>query len=582
MNETLQASFEAQLERDPARRAVGFLAPTGVVTWHTWEELHARAAAQALGLRQLGVQPKDVVILALPSNEACAILLLAVLLCGAVPLLVAPPVLQGMHSNLAAVLARMVVKLAPKLVLCPSRMVEQRQELESRRRQTRFLFGAEAVPALSGNLAPPRLDAHAVVALQLTSGTTGFPRVCQWRQQPVLAALAGMRAAMRLAADDLCFNWTPLYHDMGLVNNFFLCLASGVPLVMAGPQDFVKRPALWLRGMAETGATLSWSPNFGFALAVRKITPADMDGVRLERVRALWNAAERIHLETMQSFHSRFAPYGLRWEAMQTNFGCAECVGGVAFSSLEAPLRWEHLDGEALQSRHQAVALEAAARNTVTVVGVGRAAPGVDLRILSRLGKPLADGQVGEIAVHTPSRMQGYVGDRKETRRALHGKLLRTGDLGYKRGDELFWVGRVRERITVQGRKVDPSYFETALAQVAGLRPGCFVAFGIDDARRGTQRVVVAAEVGQPSVRPFAEIAAEIRDRIFHHLGLEVSETLLVARGTLAKTSSGKRRHQHFRRLYLEGKLRSLEPQQGVYDASPVHPAADEPTRLGR
>ena len=57
------------------------------------------------------------------------------------------------------------------------------------------------------------------------------------------------------------------------------------------------------------------------------------------------------------------------------------------------------------------------------------------------------------------------------------------------------------------------------------------------------------------------EISGEIRDQVFERLGVNVNEVVLVKQDTLTKTSSGKRRHRHFRRLYLEGKLNPFEWQ---------------------
>ena len=68
--------------------------------------------------------------------------------------------------------------------------------------------------------------------MQLTSGTTGFPRICVWQQRNVTAAFDGMAAAMGVGGDDRFVNWTPLYHDMGLINNFLMCVTRGIPLVM--------------------------------------------------------------------------------------------------------------------------------------------------------------------------------------------------------------------------------------------------------------------------------------------------------------------------------------------------------------
>jgi acyl-CoA synthetase (AMP-forming)/AMP-acid ligase II len=151
--------------------------------------------------------------------------------------------------------------------------------------------------------------------------------------------------------------------------------------------------------------------------------------------------------------------------------------------------------------------------------------------------------------------MTAYLGQARETKRALAGGYLRTGDLGYRRGEEVFWVGRTRERIAVRGRKLDPSDFEGILLTVDGLRRGCFAAFGVDDPVRGTQRLVLVVESQEPATRSPRGLAEEIRERVVAELGVAVDDLLVVRSGTLTKTSSGKRRHRIFKERYLAGLL---------------------------
>ena len=135
----------------------------------------------------------------------------------------------------------------------------------------------------------------------------------------------------------------------------------------------------------------------------------------------------------------------------------------------------------------------------------------------------------------------------------IKGDCVLTGDLGYLRGEELFWVGRKRERINLAGVKHDPSDFEALLNEIEGLRKGCFAAFGVEDESIGTQRLYLVCEVVKDVQRPLGEICDEIRREIATRLGVTPGEVALVEKGLLTKTSSGKRRHLHFRDLYLKG-----------------------------
>lgn len=563
MDKTLQRELLNHLEKWPECNALAYINSRGEFSWRTLEEICRQAGGYSARLRELGLGRGDVCILALSSDSFCAVLLIATLLLGAIPLLVAPPFIQlkGRYSNLTQVLRYMIRKTKPKIVIAPKAIVDMREELEASRKKTHIIFGEENLnpdpTAAMPQVTPLESD---IAAMQLTSGTTGFPRVCVWKQKNVMAALDGMALAMEINKDDRCLNWTPLYHDMGLVNNFLLCLTKGIPLTMLNPIDFVNKPALWLRGLSDTASTITWSPNFGFAITAEVVRDDQIENVRLDQVRAFWNAAERIHIETLQAFYKRFAPFGLQRDSLKTNYGCAENVGGATFSDPNGPIVVEQVDERMLQQKGIARPLRQSdeGRQTIRVVGVGRPSPGIEIEILSQKGRRLPDGHVGEFALKTPSRMVGYLGQARETRRAIFGDLLRTGDIGYKRGRELFWVGRLRERITTLGKKLDPSDFERVLLRIPNLRHGCFAVFGVDDAHLGTQRVVVVSEVGETTSRPYRDIVSDIQSQISQQLGVKVYEVILVPRDTLTKTSSGKRRHRYFRQRYLSGELLSL------------------------
>ena len=122
--------------------------------------------------------------------------------------------------------------------------------------------------------------------------------------------------------------------------------------------------------------------------------------------------------------------------------------------------------------------------------------------------------------------------------------------------------------------KMDPNALESILASTPGLQEGCFAAFGVPDERLGTERLVVVNEVRFPLTESLTTLKATICRKCFLELGVTPEDVVFVRPGTLAKTSSGKRRHRHFRKLYLAG---DLEPaRMSLADSISLPPKAAE------
>jgi long-chain acyl-CoA synthetase len=139
---------------------------------------------------------------------------------------------------------------------------------------------------------------------------------------------------------------------------------------------------------------------------------------------------------------------------------------------------------------------------------VGIPAPGVDLRIERPDGTEAAPGEEGEICVAGPLVMTGYWNSPDETREALRGGYLHTGDVGRLDGDGyLYIVDRIKDLIIRGGYNVYPRDAEDALIQ----HPG----------------VVAAAVVGRPDAKYGEEVVAFVQLRA----GAQVTPAELIAFG---------------------------------------------------
>ncbi|MFD5766955.1 AMP-binding protein [Streptomyces sp. NPDC127049] len=97
-------------------------------------------------------------------------------------------------------------------------------------------------------------------------------------------------------------------------------------------------------------------------------------------------------------------------------------------------------------------------------ITVGRAMPGVELRVVDRHGDALPNGREGEIHARAHSAMSGYWKQPALTARVLHDGWVRTGDIGYLDDDGyLFLADRGHDTITVDGTRIYPSEIEEVL-----------------------------------------------------------------------------------------------------------------------
>jgi fatty-acyl-CoA synthase/long-chain acyl-CoA synthetase len=138
--------------------------------------------------------------------------------------------------------------------------------------------------------------------------------------------------------------------------------------------------------------------------------------------------------------------------AVHIGFGATETAGGIAATSL------------ADSSRKQAET-------------VGRAMPGMEIKIVDEQRVELPPGQVGELACRSDSVMLGYYRDPEATAEVKDedgwyytGDLARIGEDGYLR-----IVGRKKDVIIRGGQNIHPAEIETHLASHPGIREAAVV-----------------------------------------------------------------------------------------------------------
>lgn len=415
--------------------------------------------------------------------------------------------------------------------------------------------------------------------LQYTSGSTGDPKGVINGHAPLMRNLDFIKGLLAPKERPVVASWLPLFHDMGLIMGVLAPLAAGGRAIMMSPGSFVVDPLNWLEVAAQEKAGMLPGPAFAMDACVEKYDAVRCRDLDLSALESFVPAAEPVLPRQIKAFYETFAPHGLRWEAIRPAYGLAEATLLVTTSFDMSGPRRHTVDRNALEGGKAVEVLENAPSSR-TYVSNGAERGGQDIRIVDPQSlKNLNDGEVGEIWVAGPQIAWGYWNRSQATAETFkarpaqlseaEGGYLRTGDLGFIREGHLYVTGRLKDMMILRGQCHYPNDLEASLA---GAHPnivsGAAAAFSITG-EGDAERVVIVQEVRRDNVFDAAEISAVIRDVIAREHGIALHDVVLIRKGTLKRTTSGKVRRADMRRAYLESDLKLAEVigQGGQADA---------------
>ena len=447
--------------REAFRRDKDRLAFVSERTQWTFGELGARTRRLAAVLDTLGVGPGDAVGLVLsPRPELFYEMRLATFEHGATLFAIAP-------TASADNLARTVASVGPRLVVYDADLLPGFSGLLEK-----ALPGARALAAYGpageyeGRLARASdsesrntVAPEALAALGFTSGTTGEPKGVTATRRAVAASSRMMVEILQqtgLMGTGEFFNAMPLFAAGG--GMIAPCLQAG--LTMRVPDRFDSGRALALLTSERIAATFL-TPSMLIDLLDEPLESLDLSSLRLVIYGSAGTPAAKVE-EAVR----RIGPVLLH------GYGMAECLPPVA-------VLWPEEHG---------TRGEPAARAALS--SAGRPFPGVQVRIESEDGSLLGPGQMGEIAILSPTVTGGYWRDAERTAQALQGGWWHSGDLGFLDAEGRVHVLDRRNDVVVRGgRVISPRRVEEAASDFSAVKEVCLVQ------RPGSERTVAAVSL---------------------------------------------------------------------------------------
>jgi fatty-acyl-CoA synthase len=560
---SLPATLDALIERVAARapsRGYRFVQDDRwAETFHSFEQLERRTARVAGALQDLGLAKGDRVALILPDNDVFVLAFLAALRAGIVPVPIYPPTGLGQLGAYLDNTRHIVGRSGARALVTSSTIKPLLGTVQGACPELRQVLAAGSLIDSSRDFSPVSLRPDDTAFLQFTSGSTSRPKGVVLTHANLLANIhnivyEGLRAT---GDDDVGLTWLPLFHDMGLIGFVLAPLAEAIGITYLSPLMFLKRPGSWLQAMSRFRGTISFGPNFAYALCVKRVRERDLEGVDLSRWRVAGCGAEPIRAETLEAFADTFAKVGFRKEAMLPAYGMAESTLAISFSRgvptdrVKASVLWA--EGKALEQP------DAADRDALRIVCCGKAFEKHEIGVFEQgdeqSARPLPERTVGELRLRGPSVTPGYFEEPELTREAFAGGWFKTGDLGYLAGGEVLICGRSKELVIVNGRNFYPQDIEWEASQVPGVRKGNVIAFATGGEDGDREHVALAFETAATEPEELRRMSADVRARVQAAVGLALDDVVALPAGALPKTSSGKLQRTKTRELYDKGEL---------------------------
>ena len=274
-------------------------------------------------------------------------------------------------------------------------------------------------------------DEHDVVSILYTSGTTGHPKGVLLTHHNLIENAKASIQAMEPVKKDVFMALLPMFHTFSWTGNVV------IPIIMGSKTFIVKSitpPKPWLQAMGREGVTIVIAvPQIYSVLAkeAKGLKKLFLKFWSMRRVRMCLSGAAPLNHSIKSHFEKVFGLHILE------GYGLTETSPIVTVTHPKA-------------RKHGSV---------------GRAVPGVKIRIIVENGRHLNHGSEGEICVWGPNITGGYHENPSATKELFtEDGWLKTGDIGVLDSDGFLFIrDRKKDMVIVKGLKVFPAQVEQVI-----------------------------------------------------------------------------------------------------------------------
>ena len=472
----------------------------------SYGELDERVRRLSAALLALGVRREERVLLLMHDNNDWPVAFLGALYAGVVPVAVNTLLSVDDYAYILAHCRAQGAIVSQALVPMLERAMQQAPH------ELKFLLVSRpegALPkdglALRDALAGNRPLEHAAqtgpedIAFWLySSGSTGRPKgALHTHANPYWTAELYGKGVLGMTERDLCFSAAKLFFAYGLGNALTFPLSVGAAVLLMAERP---TPDAVFKRWTTHQPTMFFGAPTGYAgmLASPNLPAKDTVALRL-----CSSAGEALPRDLGERFTA--------------HYGC-EIIDGIGSTEMLHIFMSNRPGG-------------------VCYGTTGRPVAGYEVELRGEDGRPVADGEIGELYVRGPSAALMYWADRAKSAATFQGGWTRSGDK-YSRdaAGNYVYAGRSDDMLKVSGQYVSPFEVEATLAKHPAVLEAAVI--GAPDANGLTRsKAFVVLKAGQS---PSPQLEGELKDFVKGQLAPHKYPRLIEFIAELPKTATGK------------------------------------------
>ncbi len=409
----------------------------------SYADLRTASLKLAVGLKELGIEKGDRILLMLPNIPHFTIAYYAALAVGAVvvPLnimfkereiayqledseAVAAVCWEGFAADIIA--ARDKTESLKHLLVLGDKLPPNAIQL------TKFIAKNDPLPA------PLETDDDDTAVIMYTAGVTGHPKGAELTHEGLSYAMKTLAETLKFNSREKILSVLPFFHSFGGVVVMNAGLHSGATLILS--PKFNANDALAAIAKEKITIFAGVPTMFQMIYDLQNYTDYDFSSLKY-----CLSGGSHLSAELLAKFEERFHTYILE------GYGLSETCGAACFNNFKRERKPD---------------------------SIGYPLDGIDMKVVDDNDKEVPIGEIGEIVVKGPTLMKGYRSRPQATAEVLRSGWFHTGDIGRMDMDGYYYlVDRKTDMILKGGFKVFPKEIEEVIAAHPQIKEVAVIGF---------------------------------------------------------------------------------------------------------